>query len=111
MPATSLVNSTTGNMVGTQIHENDNNVVLMFSADPAGGVPQGSVIYELSSTEDTKNYLYGLMPETEYDVEVVNAPGSQTIIVKRGEGRLTTGQGTLVFEAKYVLRPNVMASK
>ena len=111
MPVTSLVNSTTGNMVGTQIHESDNNIVLMFSADPAGGVPEGSVIYELSSTEDTKNYLYGLMPETEYDVEVVNAPGGQTIIVKRGEGRLTTDQGTLVFEAKYVLRPDVMASK
>jgi len=51
------------------------------------------------------------MPETEYDVEVVNAPGRQTIIVKRGEGRLTTDQGTLVFEAKFELPPDVMASK
>ncbi len=108
MPATSLVNSTTGNMVGAQIHESDNNVVLMFSTD---GNPQKNVIYELSSTEDTRNYLYGLMPETEYDVEVVNAPGGQTIVVTRGEGRLTTSQGTLVFDAKYELSPDVMAAK
>jgi parallel beta-helix repeat protein len=111
MPATDLVTSTTDNMVGAQIKESGNNIVLMFSADPYGSAPQGSVIYELSATEDTHNYLYGLVPETEYAIDVVNEPGKQTIVVTRGRGQLTTTQGTLVFDAAYELPPDLMASK
>jgi len=113
MPPTELVTSTTDNMVGAHIKESGNNIVLMFSADPSGAVPQGSIIYELSTIEDSQHYLFGLVPDAEYRVEVVNRSGGQTIVVTRGDGYATSPEGTLRFEARYEFAPapKVLASR
>jgi hypothetical protein len=63
----------------------------------------------LTTIENTTNYLFGLMPETEYKVEVTCSEGRQTIMVERGRGQLTSPQGTLRFEAEYAPHAPVQA--
>lgn len=109
MPATDLVNSSTNNMVGTHIKETGRNIVVMFSSEPTGDVPPSSVTFQLSTIENTTNYLFGLLPETEYNVEVTCSEGRQTIVVQRGRGHLTTSEGTLRFEAEYAPHAPVQA--
>lgn len=109
MPVTALVSSTTNNMVGTHIKEAGRNVVVMFSSEPTGDVPPSSVSFDLSTIESTTNYLFGLLPETEYKVEVTCSEGRQTIVVERGRGHLTSPQGTLRFEAEYAPHAPVQA--
>ena len=105
LPQTELVTSTTNNMVGAHIKETNNNIVLMFSSEPTGTVPPGNVLFELSTTENTTNHLYGLLPETEYRVDVACTEGRQVIAVSRGRGTLTSAEGTLTFEAIYEPSP------
>ncbi len=101
MPATDLVNSATNNMVGAHVKETGRNIVVMFSSEPTGTVPPSSVTFQLSTIENTTNYLFGLLPETEYKVDVTCVEGRQTIVVERGRGHLTSPEGTLRFEAEY----------
>jgi hypothetical protein len=109
MPQTDLVTSSTNNMVGAHIKESGRNIVTMFSSEPTGDVPPSSVSFQLSTIESTTNYLFGLMPETEYSVEVTCTEGRQTIVVQRGRGQLTSPQGTLRFEAEYAPHAPVQA--
>jgi hypothetical protein len=109
MPATDAVTSTTNNMVGAHIKETGRNIVVMFSSEPTGTVPPSSVTFQLSTIEDTTNYLFGLFPETEYRVDVTCIDGKQTIVVEKGRGHLTSPQGTLRFEAPYVPQAPVQA--
>ncbi len=109
MPQTDLVTSTTNNMVGAHIKESGRNIVAMFSSEPTGDVPPSSVTFQLSTIENTTNYLFGLLPETEYNVTVTSEEGRQTIVVQRGRGHLTSPQGTLRFEAEYAPNAPVQA--
>ena len=81
----------------------------MFSSEPTGDVPPSSATFQLSTVESTTNYLFGLLPETEYKVDVSCAEGRQTIVVERGRGHLTSPQGTLRFEAEYAPNAPVQA--
>ena len=105
LPQTDLVTSTTNNMVGAHIKETNNNIVLMFSSEPTGTVAPGNVLFELSTTENTTNYLYGLLPETEYRIDVACTEGKQVIAVSPGRGTLTSAEGTLTFGAIYEPSP------
>jgi hypothetical protein len=109
MPTTDLVNSTTNNMVGTHIKETGRNIVVMFSSEPTGDVAPTSVTFQLSTIESTTNYLFGLLPETEYSVEITCSEGRQTIVVERGRGHLTSSEGSLRFEAAYTPHTPVQA--
>jgi hypothetical protein len=109
MAQTDLVTSTTNNMVGAHIKEAGRNIVVMFSSEPTGDVPPSSATFQLSTVESTTNYLFGLLPETEYKVDVSCAEGRQTIVVERGRGHLTSPQGTLRFEAEYAPNAPVQA--
>lgn len=109
MPQTDAVISTTNNMVGSHIKETGRNIVVMFSSEPTGTVAPSSVTFQLSTIEDTTNYLFGLLPETEYRVDVTCIEGQQTIVVEKGRGHLTSPQGTLRFEAPYVPQAPVQA--
>jgi hypothetical protein len=101
MPQTDLVPSSTNNMVGAHIKEAGRNFVVMFSSEPTGANPPSSVTFQLSTIESTNNVLFGLLPETEYKVDVTCSEGRQLIVVERGRGRLTSPQGTLRFVAEY----------
>jgi len=109
MPQTDLVTSATNNMVGAHVKEAGRNIVTMFSSEPTGDVPPASVQFQLSTIENTTNYLFGLWPETEYKVEVTCTEGRQTILVERGRGHFTSPQGTLRFEAAYAPNAPVQA--
>ncbi len=109
MPATELVNTSTNNMVGVHVKETGRNIVVMFSSEPTGTVPPSSVTFQLSAVENSTNYLFGLLPETEYKVSVTCVEGRQTIVVERGRGHLTSPEGTLRFEAEYVPHAPVQA--
>jgi hypothetical protein len=101
MPQTDLVPSSTNNMVGAHIKESGRNFVVMFSSEPTGANPPSSVTFQLSTLESTTNILFGLLPETEYKVDVTSTEGRQLIVVERGRGRLTSPEGTLRFVAEY----------
>ena len=101
MPQTDLVPSSTNNMVGAHIKETGRNFVVMFSSEPTGANPPSSVTFQLSTIESTTNVLFGLLPETEYKVDVTSTEGHQLIVVERGRGQLTSPQGTLRFVAEY----------
>jgi parallel beta-helix repeat protein len=101
MPQTDAVTSATNNMVGAHIKEAGRNIVVMFSSEPTGQVAPTNVQFQLSTTESTTHYLFGLLPETEYRVDVTCTEGRQEIVVERGRGRLTSAQGTLRFTAEY----------
>ena len=109
MPPTDFVNSSTNNMVGAHVKEVGRNIVVMFSSEPTGTLPPSSVTFQLSTIENTTNYLFGLLPETEYKVDVTCVEGRQTIVVERGRGHLTSPEGTLRFEAEYAPQAPVQA--
>jgi hypothetical protein len=55
----------------------------------------------LSSHSSSRNYLLGLLPHTEYDVQVVRGIETQTVIVRRGNGYKTTSEGVLQFDINH----------
>ncbi len=109
MPTTDAVTSAPNNMVGAHIKEAGRNIVVMFSSEPTGEVAPSSVQFQLSTIENTTNYLFGLLPETEYRVEVTCTVGRQTIVVERGRCHFTSPQGSLRFEAEYAPHAPVQA--
>ncbi len=113
VPSAQLVTSETGNMYGARIEDSSGNIVVMFSADPAGSVPEGSIILEMSSLLPNRVYLLGLQPDTGYDVEVASENGMQIITVTPGGERTSSDQGMLCFNTEYDFPdpPKVMASR
>jgi hypothetical protein len=101
MAPTEGVTSATNNMVGAHVKVAGRNIVVMFSSEPTGDVPPTSVQFQLSTIEGTRNILFGLLPETEYRVDVTCTQGRQVIVVERGRGHLTSSEGTLEFDAPY----------
>jgi hypothetical protein len=98
MPESHTIYAGTDNMVGIRIGAPDQDFVVMFSTDPAGAPPDGSIMYEVSSHSPSRNYLLGLLPDTEYSIQVVRGIETQTVIVRQGSGRKTTREGVLQFD-------------
>jgi len=98
MPPAEAIYAQTGNMVGVRIGSSEQNFVLMFSTDPLGAPPSGGVMYELSSGSSIRNYLLGLAPNTGYDVQVMAGTGTLLVMVREGEGYMTTAEGVLQFD-------------
>jgi hypothetical protein len=112
MPATETIYASTDNMIGVKIGGAEQDFVVMFSTDPVGAVPVDGVMYELSSRAPSRNYLLGLPPNTEYDVQVMDGMGTRTVIVQRGKGYKTSGEGILQFDIDAEQSPDeVLASR
>jgi parallel beta-helix repeat protein len=113
MPPTELVRSSTDNMWGARIADGSGDIVVMFSADPAGGVPEGSIIIEMSSLLPNKVFLFGLQPHLGYDVQVASEDGKQIITVTPGGERISSDQGMLCFNTQYDFPhpPKALASR
>jgi len=100
MPTTVKVNSESGSMVGAHVTYPGEDKVLMFSADPRGDTPTGTIIYEVGQAKDGRHILIGLEPDTEYRVDVTLREHSQKITVTRGPGYRTSGLGVLRFDVR-----------
>jgi hypothetical protein len=108
MPPTVKVDSEAGNMVGAHVTYDGEDKVLMFSTDPRGGTPSGSIIYQVGQLHDGRHMLFGLEPDTEYSVDVSLGAGFQRIKVERGAGRRTSDLGVLCFDVR--VEPAELAS-
>jgi len=97
MPTSELFSTDTDNMVGTKLDVGGTDVILLFTKDPAGAAPQGSVIYEIGRATQTEHYLMDLKVATRYSVETVANGETLTVIVTEGEGPITSNEGILSF--------------
>ena len=97
--ALSRIDATSNNMVGVQLDMGGESVVLMFSTDPTGGAPSGTVSFDVGATDNDKYYLLGLAGDTAYTVDVALVDEhTRRISLAPGAGKTTTASGTLVFE-------------
>jgi hypothetical protein len=70
----------------------------MFSADPSGATPAGSIIYEVGANAPSMHDLFDLAPETGYRVEVAQVDQRYVITVSEHGDRITSRAGVLSFE-------------
>ncbi|MFH1754076.1 MAG: Ig-like domain-containing protein, partial [Candidatus Latescibacterota bacterium] len=113
MPPAELVTTATNNMYGARIEDSNGDIVVMFSSDPAGNVPDGSIILEIGSLLPNRVFLFGLLPDAGYDVQVASEDGRQIITVKPGGERIASDEGMLSFNTEYDFPapPKALASK
>jgi len=97
MPAADLFPTDTDNMVGTKVSVHGTDVILLFSKDPAGAAPQGSVIYEVGRASEIRHFLMDLKSTTGYAVETVAEGDRLTVVVSEGGGMTTSEAGILRF--------------
>lgn len=98
MAPTQRVTSKDGGMVGASIKDPTQQHVIMFSADPNGATPAGSIIYEVGANGPSLHNLFDLAPSTGYRVDVARSAGNYVITVAEGGDRMTSAAGVLSFE-------------
>ncbi len=98
MAPTERVTSKDGGMTGAVIKDPAQHHVIMFSADPTGATPTGSIIYEVGSVSPSSHKLFDLVPGTGYRVDVARRDSVRVITVRRGGKLLTSAAGVLSFE-------------
>ena len=98
MAPTQRVTSKDGGMVGAVIKDPTQQHVIMFSADPSGATPAGSIIYEVGANGPSLHNLFDLAPSTGYRIDVARSAGDYVITVAEGGDRMTTAAGVLSFE-------------
>jgi parallel beta-helix repeat protein len=104
MPGVSRVTSQDGNMVGTKIEETSgNNFVIMFSTDPVLDVPIESVIYDVGYNFDARHFLFGLVPDMQYDVDVATTETGYQVSVSLGTEFRSSSSGTLRFDLRNIV--------
>ena len=99
----SRVSSATNNMVGAEFDTGTESFVVLFSSDPNGAAPSGSIIYEVGLNPSGRHLLFGLVPGAEYSVAVERqerkpGQGSTTLVISDGAGYTASGSGVLEFE-------------
>jgi hypothetical protein len=98
MTPTDRITSKDGGMTGAVIKDAVQNHVIMFSADPAGATPTGSIIYEVGANAPSSHKLFDLPPLTGYRIDVARRDDIRVITVSRGGTHATTAAGVLEFE-------------
>ena len=98
MAPTTRVASKDGGMVGALIKDPAQQHVIMFSADPNGAPPTGSIIYEVGANAPSLHNLFDLRPSTGYRIDVARSERDYVITVAAGGDRMTTAAGVLSFE-------------
>ncbi len=99
MPETQKVASTTGNMVGALIKDSAKDLVFMFSTDPSGTPPAGSIIYDVGGVLDSRHRMFNLVPDAAYDIRVhAFVDGYQVAVERNDSGTyVASSQGVLEF--------------
>jgi hypothetical protein len=98
MPGVSRVFSQNNNMVGAKIEESSgDNFVIMFSTDPVLDVPVESVIYDVGFNFDARHFLFGLVPDMLYNVDVATTETGFQVSVSLGTEFRSTSSGSLRF--------------
>jgi hypothetical protein len=97
MPPADLFSTETDNMVGAKLDVGGTDVILMFTKDPTGAAPQGNVIYEIGRAPETRHHLMGLKLATRYSIEIVEHGETLMVVVREGDGPMTSTEGTLSF--------------
>ncbi|HEX6792029.1 MAG TPA: hypothetical protein VF247_12020 [Candidatus Krumholzibacteria bacterium] len=98
MTPTERVTSKDGGMAGAVIKDPAQHHVIMFSADPNGATPTGSIIYEVGALTPSSHKLFDLLPSTGYRIDVARHDDVRVITVAKGGDRYTTAAGVLSFE-------------
>jgi hypothetical protein len=111
MAPTQRVSSKDGGMVGAVIKDPAQQHVIMFSADPNGATPAGSIIYEVGANAPSLHNLFDLAPSTGYRIDVARSEGDYVITVARGGHRMTTAAGVLSFELEAEPETRPVASR
>jgi len=98
MPNTVLYEADQANMIGLKIEDPSHDIILMFSTDPTGAEPGGSIDVKLGMGRVGTFFLFNLKPACEYRVDVAAVGGFNRIHVAEGPGLRTTDAGVLHFE-------------
>jgi len=98
MTPTDRIASQDGNMTGAVIKDAVQHHVIMFSADPSGATPTGSIIYEVGANNPSSHKLFDLAASTGYRVDVARNVAGYQITVAAGGEHMTTAAGVLTFE-------------
>lgn len=98
-PVVSKVTSQSDNMVGVKIEEaGGENFVIMFSTDPDVDMPVSSVIYDVGYNIDSRQFLFGLVPDTRYNVDVARTETGYRVSIAAGTEFRSSRQGVLRFD-------------
>jgi hypothetical protein len=111
MAPTQRVSSKDGGMTGAVIKDAAQQHVIMFSADPNGATPAGSIIYQVGANAPSLHNLFDLAPSTGYRIDVARSEGDYVITVARGGDRMTTAAGVLSFELEGEPETHPVASR
>jgi hypothetical protein len=84
MAPTERVTSKDGGMTGAVIKDAVQHHVIMFSADPSGATPTGSIIYEVGANLPSSHKLFDLAACTGYRVAVARREAMRVITVSEG---------------------------
>jgi len=98
MTPTDRVASKDGGMIGAVIKDAVQQHVIMFSADPNGATPPGSIIYQVGANTPSLHHLFDLASATGYRVDVARSGADYVVTVAAGGNRMTTAAGVLSFE-------------
>jgi hypothetical protein len=111
MTATERVTSEDGAMTGAVIKDAAQHHVIMFSADPTGATPTGSIIYEVGANVPSAHKLFDLAASSGYRIDVARCAAGYTIRVAPGGEHVTTAAGVLSFEIEGDLEAPAVASR
>ncbi|HET6348978.1 MAG TPA: heparinase II/III family protein [Candidatus Krumholzibacteria bacterium] len=111
MTATDAVSSEDGSMTGAVIKDATQQHVIMFSTDPSGAPPAGSIIYQVGATDPSLHNLFDLKPSTGYRVDVARSAAGYRVNVAEGGTRMTTAAGVLSFELEGEAAPRAVARR
>ena len=86
----------------------DGRMLLMFSTDPSGAPPSGSIIYDVGMDPNSYHRLFDLVPGVGYHINVALTDSGRRIEVAQGGIYHTSDQGVLEFDLREI-EPTVSA--
>jgi len=94
-PETVLIE--TSDLVGVHIKAGGQNVVAAFSSAADGSVHGGAIEYAVTPTAETRHIVHDLVPDTSYDVSVVQDASVHTVSIASGTMFRSSAIGMLAF--------------
>jgi len=88
MPDIQKINTANTNMIGSLVKDSSQNQIVMFSSDPSGAAVTTDVSYTVDTSAASSHILFGLQPNTLYNVNISGVGSNQV---------QSSGYGSLMF--------------
>lgn len=110
MPETHAISVGTNNIIGVCIKDTLQNRVAVFSSNPNGVPPIGTISYTFNaSTQDTQHHVFNLKPGATYDVTVSDSAGGGQVVSMTTPGTQYTASqaGAITFMTNIIPTPAI----